>query len=181
MGRRHLDVGPGTAYFLAEADRPDVEVTLLDPNPNVLAYASRRLAPRPVVAVEADVLQPLPVSGPFDSVALNYVLHCLPGPQENKARAVRNCASVLTTEGVLFGGTILGTKARHTPQARLILRLFNRRGALDNLDDTEEGWQKILEEYFQRVEIDVEGSGANFVATGPRDTFRPDGQEELES
>jgi hypothetical protein len=26
--------------------------------------------------IEADVMKPVPVDGPFDSVALNYVLHC---------------------------------------------------------------------------------------------------------
>ena len=43
LGRRHLDVGPGTGYFIEQA-RPPVgsEVTLLDPNPNVLARSSRR-------------------------------------------------------------------------------------------------------------------------------------------
>ena len=168
MGRRHLDVGPGTAYFLAKAGRPEVEVTLLDPNPNVLAHASRRLAPRPVESVEADVLKPLPIDGPFDSVGLNYVLHCLPGPQVSKGPAIRHIASVLTQEGVLFGGTVLGTTARHTPQARAVLWAFNRRGTFGNLGDTEAGLRQILEDSFQRVEIDVVGSIAYFAATGPR-------------
>ena len=46
--------------------------------------------------------------GPFDSAALSYVLHCLPGPQSQKAAAIRNAAAVLAPEGVLFGGTVLG-------------------------------------------------------------------------
>src|ERR687892_616876 len=45
MGRRHLDVGPGTGYFLERsAPSEETEITLLDPNPNVLRKASRRLA-----------------------------------------------------------------------------------------------------------------------------------------
>src|SRR5262245_44107709 len=41
---RHLDVGPGTGYFLERAGLPDGSpVTILDPNLNVLGYASRRL------------------------------------------------------------------------------------------------------------------------------------------
>ena len=33
MGRRHLDVGPGTGYFLENAAPPEgTEITLLDPN-----------------------------------------------------------------------------------------------------------------------------------------------------
>lgn len=58
------------------------------------------------VTVKADVLEPLPVDGPFESAALAYVLHCLPGPEERKAAAVRNVAAVLGDEGILFGATV---------------------------------------------------------------------------
>jgi hypothetical protein len=40
--------------------------------------------------VEADVMEPLPVDGPFDSAAVSFVLHCLTGPQPHKAVAIRN-------------------------------------------------------------------------------------------
>ncbi|MEE8405647.1 MAG: class I SAM-dependent methyltransferase [Acidimicrobiia bacterium] len=168
VGRRHLDVGPGTGYFLDKAAlSPETEITLLDPNPNVLAHVSRRLAARNMTTVEADVLKPLPVEGPFDSAALSYVLHCLPGPQPHKAAAIRNVAAVLAPDGVLFGGTVLGSSEQHTPQARAVLWAFNRRGAFDNLGDTAEGLRGILEESFQNVEIDVVGSLGFFMATGP--------------
>ncbi len=168
VGHRHLDVGPGTGYFLDKAGlAPEAEVTLLDPNPTVLAHASRRLAPMKLTTVEADVLKPLPVSGPFDSAALNYVLHCLPGPQPHKAVAIRNVAAVLTPNGVLFGGTVLGRLEQHTPLARASLWAFNRRGVFDNVADTEERLRRILEESFDTVEIEVVGSIAQFTATGP--------------
>jgi SAM-dependent methyltransferase len=120
-----------------------------------------------VSAVEADVLKPLPVEGPFDSVALNFVLHCLPGPQSHKALAIENVAAVLAPDGVLFGGTVLGGSTNHTLPARAVLRAFNWQGAFDNLEDTEEGLRDILEESFANVEIDVVGSTAQFTATGP--------------
>ena len=131
MGRRHMDVGPGTGYFLEKAAPPDgTEITLLDPNPNVLRKASSRLAAMHPTTVEADVMKPLPVEGPFDSVALTYVLHCLRGPQSNKAVAIRNIADVLAPDGVLFGGTVLGLEERHRPQARAFLRAANLAGRL---------------------------------------------------
>ena len=168
VGQRHLDVGPGTGYFLDKAGLPPgTRVTLLDPNPNVLVHAARRLASMNVTTVEADVLKPLPVEGPFDSVALSYVLHCLPGPLSRKAGATRNIASVLGSDGVLFGGTVLGRQAKHTRAARAVLWAFNRQGAFDNLADTEEGLRRILEQSFQTVEIEVVGSIAHFTATGP--------------
>ena len=174
MGRRHLDVGPGTGYFLAMAAPPDgTEITLLDPNPNVLRKTSRRLAALHPITVEADVMKPLPVEGPFDSVALTYVLHCLRGPQSNKAVAIRNIADVLAPDGVLFGGTVLGLEEQHRPQARAVLRAFNWQGDFDNLGDTAEGLRQILEESFETVEVDVVGSTADFTATGPRPATLP--------
>ena len=171
VGHRHLDVGPGTGYFLDHADLPDgTAVTLLDPNRFVLDHASRRLRDLAPTTIEADVLKPLSGVGPFDSAALNGVLHCLPGPLPAKAVAVANVAAVLTSDGVLFGSTILGTAGGHTWVGRRILEGNNRRGTFDNLGDTEEGLGEILGASFERVEIVPVGSMAVFVATNPRQT-----------
>jgi len=112
LGHRHLDVGPGTGYHIEKAAPPtDTEITLLDPNPHVLRRAGKRLASLGPTVVEADVMKPLPVAGPFDSAALSFVLHCLRGPDANKAIAIRNIADVLTPDGVLFGGTVLASRS----------------------------------------------------------------------
>jgi SAM-dependent methyltransferase len=165
----HLDVGPGTGYFLERADLPaGSRVTILDPNAHVLEYASRRLARLDVTAVEADVCKPLPLDGPFDSAALNGVIHCLPGPLSRKAGAVANVAAVLGPTGVLFGASILGTSGPHTWLARKTLDANNRRGVFDNRDDTQEGLRDILEASFERVELETAGSFAIFAAANPR-------------
>lgn len=169
VARRHLEIGPGTGYFLAEANLPDdVELTLVDPNPHVLAHAATRLAQRDPVAVEANVLEPLPVEGPFDSAGLSNVLHCLPGPMAAKASAVRHVADVLGPDGVLIGSTVLGVDGPHTRVAKSCLTLFNRRGAFDNLGDTADGLSRILEASFSDVAIEVAGSVARFEARRPR-------------
>jgi SAM-dependent methyltransferase len=169
MGKRHLDVGPGTAYCIEKAaPPPGTEITLLDANEKVLAYCARRLAAMHPKTVEADVMKPLPVDDRFDSAALNFVLHCLPGPQSNKAVAVRNIADVLEPDGVLFGGTVLGLTERHTRAARAVLRGFNRQGAFDNLEDTADGLRDILAASFEDVSVDVAGSAALFTARRPR-------------
>ena len=166
---RHLDVGPGTGYFLERSGLPDgSRVTILDPNTNVLDHASRRLRHLDVTAVEADVLKPLPVDGPFDSAALHLVLHCLPGPLTRKATAVANVAAVLAPTGVLFGASVLGTSGRHTWAARRMLDAFNRQGGFDNRSDTEEGLGDILAASFDHVELETVGSIAIFAATNPR-------------
>ena len=137
---RHLDVGPGTGYFIDESGLPDgSKVTILDPNTNVLEHASHRLRRLEVSAVEADVLKPLPVDGPFDSAALHLVIHCLPGPISRKAAAVANVAAVLSPTGVLFGASVLGTSGPQTWLSRRVLAVFNRNGGFDNLGDSEDG------------------------------------------
>jgi SAM-dependent methyltransferase len=168
---RHLDVGPGTGYFLRQSGLADGSpVTLLDPNPNVLRHSSSRLAHLDVTTVEADVLKPLPVSGPFESAALHLVIHCLPGPSTRKAKAVEHIAAVLEPDGVLFGASVLGRSGRHTPQARAFLKAANRNGGFDNLDDSEAMLAEILGASFEKVTIETQGSVALFVATSPRVT-----------
>ena len=166
---RHLDVGPGTGYSIERSGLPDgSRVTLLDPNPNVLRHASRKLQRLTITAVEADVLKPLPVSGPFESGALSLVIHCLPGPMSRKGLAVRHIADVLAPGGTLFGATVLGRSGNHTWLGRRVLAAFNRRGAFDNLDDSEDGLRGILEASFEEVRIEIVGSVALFTATRPR-------------
>ena len=165
----HLDVGPGTGYSIERSGLPDgSRVTLLDPNPNVLRHASRKLQRLEITTVQADVLKPLPIEGPFTSAALSLVIHCVPGPMSRKALAVRHIADVLAPDGTLFGATVLGRSANHTWLARRVLAAFNRRGAFDNLDDSEGGLRDILEASFEAVEIEIVGSVAVFTAKRPR-------------
>lgn len=170
MGRRHLDVGPGTGYFIARSESEQgVELTLVDPNPNVLDHCSKTLAAWEPTLVRANVLEPLPMHGPFDSAALAHVIHCLPGPMSAKAPAIRHIASVLTPEGVLFGGTVLGSSARHSWAARAFLRIANLQGGFDNREDDVEGLRTILEAHFGEVAIETPTSSmAYFVASQPR-------------
>jgi Methyltransferase domain len=165
----HLDVGPGTGYCIDKSGLPDgSRVTLVDPNRDVLRHASRRLRRLDITAVEADVLKPLPVQGPFNSAALNLVIHCLPGPMSRKALAVANVAATLAPDGVLFGASVLGRSGQHSWLARRVLSAFNGRGAFDNLDDTEDGLREILAASFNDVELRTVGSVAIFTAARPR-------------
>ena len=165
----HVDVGPGTGYSIDHSGLPDgSHVTIVDPNTTVLRHASRRLHRLTITAVEADVLKPLPLDGPFESAALTFVIHCLPGPLSRKALAIANIAAVLAPTGVLFGASVLGTSGNHTWLGRRLLAAFNRRGAFDNLDDSEAGLREILEASFTDVELETVGSIAIFTARNPR-------------
>lgn len=170
MSNRHLDVGPGTGYFIVESDPPrDIELTLIDANPHVLAHCAETLAGWEPETIEANILRPLPVDGPFDSASLTHVIHCLPGPMEAKAGAISHIAATLADDGVLFGGTLLGLSADHTRAARMFIRFANSLGGFDNLDDDVAGLRRILEQSFRDVQIELPtASVAYFVASHPR-------------
>jgi SAM-dependent methyltransferase len=166
---RHLDVGPGTGYFLEKAVAPaGMTLTLIDPNPDVLAYAAARLSRLRPMTISADVLKQLPTKDEFDSIALNYLLHCLPGPQPMKAVAVSNVAERLARDGVLFGAQVLGNREMHTLLSWQALRVNNKRRIFDNLSDTEDGLREILGMSFEEVQIEIVGSVAVFIATAPK-------------
>ncbi len=170
VGRRHLDLGPGTGSLLAWARLPaGTHVTLVDPNRDVLAHAARRIADRSPEVVEADVLRPLPVVGPFDSVAISNVLHCLPGPMADRAPAVRHLADVLADDGVLLGSTVLGSRELHGRVSAAALRRNVAEGIFDNLGDTEQGLRSLLAGSFGQVDVEVVGSMALFRARDPLD------------
>ena len=166
-GDPHLDVGPGTGYFLQEIAPPG-SVTLLDPNPNVLAHCRARLANLQPTAIQADILESPPDIGRFGSVGMNYVLHCLPSRDNRKAMAVANAATLLRDSGVLFGATVLGSPDVHTLISRRALAANNRRGIFDNRDDSVETLAEALDQSFHETSIDVIGSVAVFSARTPR-------------
>lgn len=167
--RRHLDIGPGSGYFLDRATLPaGAEVTLADPNPHVLSHAARRVAHLDPAVIEVDVCKPLAVDRRFESVALNYVLHCLPGPMASKGIAIGNAAAVLERDGVLFGATVLGENRLHTWLSRPFLRAYNERRIFDNMADTEHDLRDVLSQRFDTVDVEVIGSVAVYSAAYPR-------------
>jgi len=165
LGRRHLDVGPGTGFFLEHARLPTgFRLVLLDPNANVIKYARRRLKHLNPSTLQADICAPLAMTQQFDSIALNYVLHCLPGPMSARAHIIRGLAAQLAEGGVLFGASVLGTPRLHTWLSRAALQQNNRLGIFDNLADTQEALSTLLNESFALVNLEIVGSVAVFAA-----------------
>jgi len=170
LGARHLDVGPGTGWYLAHAQLPaGADITLLDLSPNSLASASSRLGGVTHQAVFGNVLEPLPGGlGPFDSIAVNYVFHCIPGSWAEKGQAFPHLADGLADDGVLFGSTILGQGVRHNLLGRFLMAFYNKKGVFHNREDDEAGLTAALQTSFDQVEVTVVGTVAMFTARGPR-------------
>ncbi len=173
IGQRHLEVGPGSGWLLANADLPaDLDLTLSDLSPNSLKHTASRLRV-PTTLIEQDVLEPFAENiEKFDSISLNYVLHCLPGDWSTKDAAFDNLAALLKPKGVLFGSTVIGVDQRYTLFGKALMTAYNKIGAFGNWHDDLPGLQNALDSRFEQVEINMVGNVALFVANGPQATPR---------
>mgnify|MGYP002403843355 CR=1 FL=1 len=174
LGAHHLDIGPGTGWYLQHAEFPIVspDITLMDLNPATMKMASARLAERGIPAVATytgSILSPIAGTGAlFDSVAANFVMHCVPGTWTDKGVAFRHIAAVVADDGVFFGSTILGTGVEHNLLGKALSAVYNAAKVFDNRSDDLDGLRRALEAAFSDVTIDVVGTVAVFTARGPR-------------
>jgi len=163
----HLDIGVGTGYFLDKARFPvsGPKITLLDPNPVCLDKAAARIRRYQPVKVQADALVPWPQTlGRFGSIALNYLLHCLPGAMTGKASLFDHLRPHLADDGVVFGATILQGDAPRSVAARKLMKIYNTKGVFSNEQDTQAALREALESRFREVEIEMIGCVALFSA-----------------
>ncbi|HVJ21796.1 MAG TPA: class I SAM-dependent methyltransferase, partial [Polyangiaceae bacterium] len=167
LGAVHLDVGVGTGFFLDKARYP-VErpaITLLDLNAQSLAYTAARIARYSPEVVRADVLEPnaLPECR-FDSIGLNFLLHCLPAGGQGKWRVFDHLKPKLAPGGRLFGSTIIGSPEPPLARQRWLMRRYNQRGIFGNASDSAAILRAELSRRFSKVEIQQKGVVALFSA-----------------
>lgn len=165
ISRNHLDVGVGTGFFLDRctfAEGP-VRLALMDLNTDCLDVASRRLARFQPETYRANVLEPIHINGAkFDSVAMNYLLHCLPGNIRTKAVVFEHLKALLNPGGVIFGATMLFDGARVSRSARRFMKELNKRGIMTNTEDDLDGLTWVLEQHLHDPTVEIVGSAALF-------------------
>lgn len=172
----HLEAGCGTGYLLnrymtsgkqaSDHVKQQFQLTLLDYSPGSLKWAVRRLKQYTPRIIRHNLLLPLPpVSRPYESICLNYVLHCVPGSFTEKEKVIVNLKASMAPGGILFGSTILGESSAKSYSAKLILAFYNLLGSFNNVHDTEEGLIEALSKNFLYVDCRVIGSVALFAAS----------------
>ena len=166
LTKNHMDVGVGTGYFLDKClSNTDRRVALLDLNSNSLEAAASRISRFSPEVYQENVLEALDFNcEKFDSISLNYLLHCLPGNMNEKAVVFENLRPYLNPNGIIFGSTILGTGVGANFVARKVMSIYNRKGIFGNENDDLESLSKGLNENFKEVDIRVVGCVAMFVA-----------------
>lgn len=168
-GKKHMDIGVGTGYYLSRSRIKPESVTLVDLNPDSLKAASDRITHKfAVQSIQHDIFRPLPAAmdHSFDSVSMFYLLHCLPGDKVSKETAIANAAKVLKADGVLYGATILGAGVTHNKFGSMLMKFYNRKGIFNNEQDSANDLCDMLKSYFEKVDVNIFGTVAIFSATG---------------
>jgi len=136
----------------------------MDLNTNTLEVVSKTVAHYQPAGVVNDILSPTQPQLPlFDSIAFNYVWHCLPA-NANKAQAFTHLAQFLQPDGVLFGATLLGKDTKLNPFAKGLMALYNQKGIFGNQNDSYDALERALAANFSRYDIRQVGTAAIFSA-----------------
>jgi SAM-dependent methyltransferase len=167
-GARHLDVGPGTGYFVDRCrfptDNPDI--TLLDLSTECLEMSARVLSRYRPKVCQANLMEPLPLpAGQFDSVGMNLVFHTIPGGWDGKGIIFKHVAETMRPGGVLFGTSVLAEGVPMNGLTRKMLLEQHRRGNFQNQGDDPEGLKRQLATYFPSYQVRIRGAVAIFTAT----------------
>lgn len=171
----HLDVGVGTGYYLDKCrfPTPMPSVALLDLNPNSLRATANRIRRYRPITYQANVLEPITRPFPqFDSIGMNFLLHCMPGTLATKGVAFKHLKRFLKPEGVFFGSTILGQGVEFGWWGKVFMRVYNsylipKSRVLYNVNDRLDDLESSLAQHFAQHSCHLVGTVAFFVARGP--------------
>jgi SAM-dependent methyltransferase len=194
---RHCEVAVGTGLFLKGLQSTEGScsplnyLTLVDLNPNSLKSCQKRLSgvdsycSVQIELVRQDILSqgfssPLLVEASYDSVAANFLFHCLHENDDRVATlrlAIQNMARLLKPDtGVFFGSTILGKELLDGDEVTVgaaaleTLHLYNKFGLFGNEKDSFQLISQVLHEIFDDVEIWQVGYCAVWKARKPKKT-----------
>jgi ubiquinone/menaquinone biosynthesis C-methylase UbiE len=171
VGLRHLEVGVGTGYLLDHFDPVSIDLTLMDLSESCLNKSAKRLARYSPSTIKNNILERYsdPVQA-FDSIGINYVMHCIPGGFSSKHLAFKNLKLLLASEGVLFGVTVFKTPNSNI-FARGLMYTLNKLGVFNNTVDSGLSLREALEQHFTYVDINTHASAASFYATDNEKAF----------
>lgn len=168
LAREHLDVGVGTGYYLDKCQPCGgfKRLGLLDMNQNSLDKTINRVRRHQPKGFRANILEPLDMDArPYQSVAVNYLLHCLPGNIPQKAVIFDYLNPYLDKGGSIFGATLLSQGVHRSDRACKLMAFYNEKGIFSNTHDSLEDLSEALASRYPHYSIEVTGCCALFSAT----------------
>lgn len=158
----HMDIGVGTGYFLDRSELPHTaRIVLIDLNQNSLEVTAKRIKRYAPKCYRRNALEPLNINeNKFDSIGVNYLLHCMPGNLDNKARLFEHVNAYLNPGGTVFGATLLYHDVKQSITAKTLMQLYNRKGIFNNTEDNLNGLKSALEKHYKYYNIAINGCAA---------------------
>jgi len=167
----HMDVGVGSGFLLDNCKFPSSQprLTLMDLNQDCLDHSSKRLQRYNIKSYKRNILAPITIdeSG-YDSISMNYLLHCLPGTIVEKMVVFKNLYALLNPGGVIFGSTIIADSNDSNWLAKRLMKIYNKKGVFTNTEDNIQTMTRLLSEQYEKFELNVVGSAAQFVIHKPK-------------
>lgn len=165
----HLEVGVGTGFLLDRikfASPP--RLALMDLSEACLEKTRTKVARYKPACYVHNILEPVtqPIDK-FDSISVNYVMHCVPGSFWDKAKAFSYLGALLKPGGVLFGTTVLSRGVRKNLLAWPFMWLMNALGVFNNQEDSVLELEAALRANFKVLQFEVVGVTAYFAVTAP--------------
>jgi hypothetical protein len=165
MRVNHLEVGVGTGFLLNRAvfDSAHPRLGLMDLSRECLEKTRRRVARYAPETYVQNLMEPIQYKiDKFDSIGINYVMHCVPGSFTEKGVAFAHLQPLLCENGVLFGTTVLSEGVHKNVLAKPFMWLMNALGVFNNRGDNARRLEECLKTHFQVIEFEIVGVTAFF-------------------
>jgi phospholipid N-methyltransferase len=158
----HLEIGPGTGYFLKNIkNTKNTNLFLLDINNDTLKFSAKNLQGRfnNINSFNRNIFEDTIVSKTLpkiNSVGVNYVLHCVPGNLEDKIQSLIN--NIGQSNINYFGASVVSNKELSTFVAKIELYFLNKFGIFNNKNDNYLNLVKYFEKNNIKYEIKIKGN-----------------------
>lgn len=164
LGTSHLEVGVGTGYVLKKVISSLNQLTIMDLSEDCLEKAGERLSAKSPDLIRQNILEACKSNTLFDSIALNYVLHCVPGGFRTKGFSFKNLKELMSEDAVIFGLSVV-YHYQNNVLAKLALWILNKLGIFNNKSDSADELEAELNKYFRYVNVKVINSVIQFEAS----------------
>lgn len=166
----HLEVGVGTGFLLNRVafDSIQPRLALMDLSRDCLEKTKLKVSRYAPETYIQNLLEPIGYDIPqFESIGVNYVMHCVPGNLIEKSIAFSHLQPLLSKEGVLFGTTVLSEDVHKNLLAKPVMWFLNFLGIFNNRGDNARDLKNYFENNFHLIEFEVIGVTAFFAVKQP--------------
>ncbi len=135
----------------------------MDLNPEAIKYTVARIGRYNPEQFIHNILEPVDFLCPkFDSISLNYLLHCLPGSLTSKSIIIDHVQSLANPGAICFGSTLLGDEVSLNWGGKHLMSFYNKKGIFSNRNDNARNLEIELTKRLDMTSFEIIGSVALF-------------------